>query len=272
MRLIDDYQLDCFRLDYNICIGLGAQRDRDGYNESTMWEYYDTLYAIIDRVKTRFPHLLLENCASGGGRNDLGMMRRFHHAQLSDNSSPVRALKILDGMTLALAPEQCLTWLGFISPGIADIDFTLRVGLFQNLGLTGLCPGLKEYNDSYLKRVRHYVDLYKSFVRPILNDCRVFHHTPRQSHTESGQWCVLEYAGCDRLNAYAGVFRLPGAASDEFLLRWRGLDMSRVYLATFENSGLTQKIDGFSLINSGLNIRVSGTATSELVLLQAQKT
>ena len=47
-----------------------------------------------------------------GGRNDLGMLRRFHYAQLSDNYSPVRALKVLNGMTFPLAPEQCLSILG----------------------------------------------------------------------------------------------------------------------------------------------------------------
>ena len=48
----------------------------------------------------------------GGGHNDLGMMSRFHWAQMSDDWWPVSALKILSGMTLALPPEACMSLLG----------------------------------------------------------------------------------------------------------------------------------------------------------------
>ena len=32
------------------------------------------------RVRREFPHVCLETCASGGGRNDLGMLSRCHYA------------------------------------------------------------------------------------------------------------------------------------------------------------------------------------------------
>ena len=78
VRLVEKFELDCFRLDYNIRVGEGSEAERDGFVESTMWRYYDALHGIFDRVRQRFPNLILENCSNGGGRMDLGMMSRFH--------------------------------------------------------------------------------------------------------------------------------------------------------------------------------------------------
>ncbi|MCL5997235.1 MAG: alpha-galactosidase, partial [Chloroflexi bacterium] len=139
--LVEKYQLDCFRLDYNISMGEGGERERGGYTENVLWRYYDALYGIFDRVHQRFPTLLLENCSSGGGRTDLGIMSRFHWTQVTDRWSPGPTLKIINGMTLSLPPELCETLLGAITDGVADIDFLLRIGLFGHFCASGIFPG-----------------------------------------------------------------------------------------------------------------------------------
>ena len=47
--LIEKYELDCFRLDYNISVGEGGEAQRDGYTENVLWRYYDALYGVFDR-------------------------------------------------------------------------------------------------------------------------------------------------------------------------------------------------------------------------------
>ena len=131
--IIERYELDCFRLDYNISVGEGGEVVRGGYAENTLWRYYDALYGIFDRIHQRFPNLLLENCSSGGGRMDLGMLSRFHWTQLTDKWSPAPTLKIVNGTTLCLPPERCETILGAIAEGVADLNFMLRVGLFGHM-------------------------------------------------------------------------------------------------------------------------------------------
>jgi len=269
IRLIDQFQLDCFRLDYNIRIGEGAEAERDGFVETTAWRYYDALYGVFDRVRKRFPRLLLENCAAGGGRTDLGMLRRFHWTQITDNWSPARTLKILNGASLALPPEQCMTLLGAISLGTADLDFMLRVGLFGHFCISGIFPSTEEVHQVARERWRHTIDRYKRFTRPSLSTCRVFHHTPIQRHNEPGEWCVLEHAAPDGSRAYVGVFRLAGSATPDYRLVPRGLDATRRYRVTFDNTNQAFEVDGHVLADTGCHVRVPGILQSELVLFEA---
>ena len=135
--------------------------------------------------------------------------------------------------------------------------------------MSGVYLGRQEYNAAYAERLKHVVGLYKNIARPILKDCRVFHHTPVQRHVEQGDWCVLEYAASSRLSGYVGVFGMPGKGCDEYVLRPRGLDSSRQYSVYYDNLRVTSEVSGFDLMNVGLAVRVGGKAMSELIVFEA---
>ena len=267
--IIERYELDCFRLDYNISVGEGGEVVRGGYAENTLWRYYDALYGIFDRIHRRFPNLLLENCSSGGGRMDLGMLSRFHWTQLTDKWSPAPTLKIVNGTTLCLPPERCETILGAIAEGVADLNFMLRVGLFGHMCLSGIYPTMAERHIQSREHWLHAISLYKAFVRPMLPTCRMFHHTPIQRQTERGDWVVLECASEDAGRAYVGVFRLNGAREDTYRLRPRGLDAGKSYRVTYDSAGWCRELGGGALMDEGLLVRLAGASLSELLLFEA---
>src|SRR5271157_6564807 len=71
--VIKEYGLDCLRIDYNIDPGpfwklLDARDpDRSGMAEI---RYVEGLYKMWDEILQAFPHLYIDNCASGGRRID----------------------------------------------------------------------------------------------------------------------------------------------------------------------------------------------------------
>jgi alpha-galactosidase len=266
--LITRYDLDCFRLDYNISMGEGGEAEHEGYTENVVWRYYDALHGIFDRIRQRFPGILLENCSSGGGRTDLGMMSRFHFTQVTDRWSPGPQLKIMNGMTLALPPELCMPLIGGISDGVSDIDFMLRLGLFSHFTVSGIFPRMDQRQSAARERWRHTIDLYKGFVRPMLSTCRMYHHTPVQRQPDPGDWIVLECASPDGARAYACIFRLPDARGDAYHFHPRGLDPSRRYRVTYDNTGRTREMDGGAILDGGLRVPVSAAFTSELLLFE----
>ena len=267
--LIERYELDCFRLDYNISLGEGGEAQRGGYTENVLWRYYEALYRIFDRIHERFPDLLLENCSSGGGRTDLGMLSRFHWTQVTDQWSPGPTLKIVNGLSLMLPPEQCMTLLGAISDGVADIDFMLRIGLFGHFCVSGVAPTMADRQESARQRWRHTIELYKSFVRPMLSTSRIFHHTPVQRQTEAGAWVVLECSSQNGERGYAGIFRLPEADGGAYHFFPKGLDAGRRYKVTYDSSGRTREVEGGMLLDRGLRLPVTASYTSELLLFEA---
>jgi alpha-galactosidase len=273
-NIINRYQLDVFRLDFNAELGPSAgQSIREGFEENTNWRHYEAIYAMYGRLRRRFPRLMMENCASGGGRNDLGMLQNFQWTQVSDEWGGVRTLKILNGFSLAFPPEYGLSYVGFMSPEnyrYGDTDFRFRGQMFGHLCLGGIVPAHSIIGPEYQSRVRHHVSLYKSYIRPVLPTVKVYHHTPLVPNTEPGEWIVLEHAAADRSRAYAGVFRLAGARDQVYLLRPRGLSMSKEYRLTFDNSGESVKRSGFELSNQGIEVAVRQILRSELLLFEAE--
>ena len=59
------------------------------------------MYELYRRLTTRFPDILFESCASGGGRFDPGMLAYAPQAWTSDDTDAVERLRIQWGTSLA---------------------------------------------------------------------------------------------------------------------------------------------------------------------------
>jgi alpha-galactosidase len=68
---------------------------------STIHAYMLGLYRVLDTLTTRYPDVLWEGCASGGGRFDPGILYYFPQTWTSDNTDALDRLSIQFGTTLA---------------------------------------------------------------------------------------------------------------------------------------------------------------------------
>lgn len=68
--------------------------------EEVAHRYVLGLYELQERLATNFPDLLLENCCSGGGRFDAGMLYYSPQIWTSDNAEAVDRLVIQEGTSL----------------------------------------------------------------------------------------------------------------------------------------------------------------------------
>jgi alpha-galactosidase len=269
-RVIAENNLEFFRLDYNTHPGRGIRTIRDGYVENGYWRYYDALYAIYDRLRVRFPNVIFENCAGGGGRTDIGMIQRFDHTDVTDWQIAPRSFLITNGMTLAIPPERIDRLIGGQSGfTTADYDFQYRTLLFLLPKVAFLHPMGSAPNPVLIQRTKKWIDFYKNFVRPFMDTSLIYHHTPELNGIDPKGWGVLEMAAEDHSRAICGLFQLATPNNSEYLLRMRGLDVSRRYKVTFDNSGQTAIVDGYALMTQGLTVRLEGALTSELLIFEA---
>jgi alpha-galactosidase len=215
--------------------------------------------------------VIFENCASGGGRLDLGMLRWFQITEISDWMPSPRSLKILNGLTLHLPPEICLRTFGTEiaeSNLYGDLDYQLRSCLFGHPILRGIAPTPDQIGEPRRTRIAHALTLYKDFIRPILPDARVFHHTPILRFDEAEPWCVLEYAAPDGLRAVVGIFRFTEQNAGFYRFRPRGLRAGNRYQVRWDNTGDGAELSGFELQRDGIEIRLESPLTSELLLIE----
>jgi len=268
-RIVRLYDLDMYRIDHNHTLTPSGNRRIEGYTEDLTWRYYEALYGMFERLRAKFPKVVFQNCAGGGGRLDWGTLGQFHNTELSDWMRMPRGLRILNGVTVSLPPEILLRTFG-TEVGEhdldGDIDSQLRMVCLCRPIFRGIAPSVGELTPFLKERIDHHLGLYKSFIRPVLVESRVFHHTPFLPLYGASPWCVLEYASRDSLRAVAGLFRTSGEGQDEFLLKPRGLRRDRTYKVTFDNSGESCTMSGADLALHGLAVRLSSTMSSEMVL------
>jgi alpha-galactosidase len=273
-RIIRTYQLDMYRLDHNHTLQPSGNRRYQGFTEDLTWRYYDSLYAIFGRLRAKFPSVVFQNCAGGGGRLDWGTLAHFHNTELSDWMRLPRGLKILNGVTVSLPPEILLRTFGtevgeHVLDG--DVDTQLRLCLCRII-FRGIAPSLEELTPFLRERIEHYLEIYRQMIRPVMIDGRVFHHTPCLPLAQSTPWCVLEYARPDHSMAVAGIFRTSslseGAEPDVYVFKPRGLDPDRQYRVSLDNQGLKYQASGNELIREGIPVRLEAALTSELILFQ----
>ncbi len=272
VRLIQKYDLDMFRLDYNSTAGDDGNRMHDGFLENTDWRHVEAIYGIFDRVRKRFPRVIFQNCAGGGGRLDYGILRRFQNTEISDWMRAPRGLKILNGVSWVLPPEILLRTFGTETNDLeadGDVDLQLRTVLLSRPIFRGISPTLAEFNPLLRDKIQAGVQLFKNTVRPIMIGSRVYHHTPILPMLEPSPWLVLEYATPDSTRAVAGLFRTSQDGDPVFRFTPRGLDLSRTYRVTFNNQGQTVELSGSQLLQ-GIPIRLDENLTSEMLVFEAK--
>jgi len=266
--LILGTKLDFSKLDYNINPPEIRANPRDGFVENKNWRHFEVLLGAYSGIRRENPDIALENCASGGGRNDLGMLSVFDQCAESDFSQAPLTIRRVNTMTLFLPPEAIVFYFNHNADAhhLADIETHLRVTLFVLPIFVGFGAQAANRDGVYHQKAREYIALAKGFCRPVLaGGAVVHHHTPHIGVSEPVPFCVLEYGMPDLSRGYCGVFKCDNGANT-FNLRLRGVELGKNYEVTFMNSGAIVVLSGFELTNTGLNITLENANTSELVL------
>src|ERR1700691_1804651 len=272
-RIIKKYDLDFFRIAYNMSVEEAGNQVRDGFVENSGWRHVENLYAIFDHLRQQFPRVIFQNCAGGGGRLDWGILHRFDNTELSDWMREPRGVKILNGMTWVLPPEILLRTFGTEVPDLAgdgDISSQLRQVQMALPIFRGIAPSLAELNPILRDKIRTGVDLYKNQLRPILRDSVVYHHTPQTPYFSESPWLVLEYASPDKKRAVATLFRTSNFEDPIYRFVPRGLDASASYKVTFENQNEAIEMSGIHLTQDGISVRLETAGTSQMLLFESE--
>ncbi len=278
-RLITDYACDWIKLDFNLEPGAGCDRDDHGHGAGDgLYAHYRGYYRLLERLRANFPDVVLENCASGGLRIDLGILRHTHMTFLSDPDYPVHNLQVFWGATLALAPDACLhwsysEWLGENAnqkfnprdPALQPYQFDTYTRTAM-LGAFGFSQKLPELPEWVTARLEHHVRLYREHVRRFVRDADLYRLTEQPRRDGQGDlWCAFQYRLPDESEHLLFVFRLPGGEAAR-TIRLHDLQPDRVYrIEGFEGESYPP-LTGRELMERG--ILFTGLREEESALLR----
>lgn len=269
-RIIEEYKLDLLRVDHNVsCRDYFTMADAGtGVTECLSIRHHQAVYRMYENLKRKYPDVIFENCAGGGARTDLGMMKNFNHTWVSDCQRAPRSLTVTNGMTMALPPERVdrlFAGMGCHEHGALDVQ--MRNTMLTHMTLNVISPADAQPNKVSMDFVKHSVEIYKNFIRPFLPTAKTFHHTP-ESGLLNIDFYALEISSPDLTKGAMAAFSLPSAQNCKYIASPKGISSEYTYRITLDNSGASYKAKGSDLILHGIPVSLPSPLSSELILFE----
>jgi alpha-galactosidase len=157
-RAIAELGIGYVKFDYNISPWAGTDLDAWSPGDGALRASRAHL-AWIDALQARHPDLIIENCSSGGMRNDAATMSRFSLASTSDQQGVYGSIPIAAAAPTAMLPEQAGIWC-YPQPGMSALEAgtALANGMLARPYLSGHYDGMTA---AELARVADFVEAYR---------------------------------------------------------------------------------------------------------------
>ncbi len=268
--VIDRYKLDFFRLDSG-SYAYTSVMDVDGVPENRDLRYYDAWYRIFRELRRKYPDVVFQNCAGGGARIDPGMVTPMSNTWITDQQIAPWSFRVLNGVSMVLPCEYFVRGVGGQNVQIAaSLDFQLNVARFGNPVCAYNTPVGLPFNTDQLDRIKKMLHTYRETVRPHLDNCRVYHHTPEIDELAPDTVGILEIGSPKRDFAMLGVFALSAPENPEIRFRFRGIDPDGEYLVTVNDRRLGV-IRGYELTETGLTALLPNALDSKVYIAEKIK-
>ena len=214
------------------------------------FSYCQGIYRVLDETLRQCPELLMECCASGGRRMDLGILRRAHTSWISDECNAAENTRYMQAGSNLLLPGQIANSgipFGREEGGLTFTDYEVlsrMLGSFEIAGDITLLPPERR------QRMRNLVDSYKRFRHLLPLD---FYPLLPQPHTAQ-EWEAVQFVQPDGSECVVLAFSgTEPAAHGTPVLRLHGLTPGAQYqLAPLHSSARQAPRSGAELLQSGL--------------------
>ena len=270
-QLIDTYGLKMMKLDFNVSVSYDQSR-------CNFYRYYQGLYGMMDRLRSRYPDVVFEGCSSGGQRSDLNTIRHFDFHFISDTVHPREVLRIYQGALLRLPPGCLSKWpvirsgdplaRRYEAPAFEDIerlyacadatwDRTIEVDLDYSMaigfcGALGMSTDLTRMSASVKEGVSRWIAYYKE-KREFLQGAACYQLTAPVGMGDIMTPAVFQLKSPEENGCLLVAFRMEDSR-DGLLVRPKALDPSAVY--TVAGKDWAEKRNGCDIMERGIWIPI----------------
>ena len=219
--------------------------------------HYELWDRIIDFCAKNGKCTYIDNCASGGGRNDIESLRRSLPFMRSDADRTTTALR------LSMTTSYC-RWIPFHGANTKESADELEPGVAggSTFYITR-ASWLPVYNISEV--FTHDVDLDYDRLRATFGEWKKYNHllvkdmhplTPWHRHDDDSNWTAIVWHDRETDEAVLEAFRQETCPEPEYTATFKFLKPETVYVLTDEDSGATVQMSGADLATKGITIHL----------------
>ncbi|KUK15297.1 MAG: Glycoside hydrolase clan GH-D [Petrotoga mobilis] len=218
-------------------------------------KYVWNLYDIWKYLREKHPHVTFENCSSGGGRVDIGLMQYADQVWTSDNTDPFDRLEIQEGFSYAYAPKVMMGW---VTDWGGKDTYPLTYRFHSSMmGSLGIGADLNKFSEQDFDLARYQVQLYKE-IREIVQEGYQF----RLSSVKNDRYFALEYLNKSKDEGVLIYLRNPRRFGlfDRVNVKLKGLENDAVYTVYEGLQGEEKeivKLSGLALKERGILVEDS---------------
>jgi len=260
-HLIEDIGIDCYRQDFNMSpLDYWRKNDAEDRRGMTEIRHIMGMYRLWDALLAKFPHLLIDNCASGGRRIDMETLRRSIPLWRSDYQCPANFLA--EG-------SQChnLTfnvWMPFSGTGSGRIYDTYRFRSSYSPALTTnyTFSQRETFGDDAEKMawLKGMLEEYKT-VRPFMSED---FYPLTEVNDRRDIWCAAQFDRPGQNDGIVQVFRRENSPYETAKFSLYNLDETADYVFTDADSKQEVVIGGRELCQNGFGVEMNEKRSSKL--------
>lgn len=215
-----------------------------GYSNNLYIDYHLGLLNVLKRIRAKYPDIVIQNCASGGGRANYGLMPYFDEFWVSDNNDALQRVFIQWGTSYFFPSNAMAQHIGGspyqMTNRVIPIKFRCDVAMSGRLGIE-----LQPRHMTDEERLQCTIALadYKS-LRPIIQLGNLYRlNAPQSYQPVSSQFApakqdvaALMYVTDDKVEAVVFAYSLSNFMKQApQRIRFAGLDPNRTYTLEEKN-------------------------------------
>ena len=162
-KVIDNYQLDYIKFDYNIESYPGSDVNKQMLGEG-LAKHLQKVEEFYKSLKEKYPNVIFEGCASGGNRLDYKTLSLFDICSISDQDDAKKYPQITSNIYASLLPEQGAIWACPVNKDNTQDDEEVVLSMANSLlGRIHLGSKLNLLNSNQKDLVKESIDVYKTY-------------------------------------------------------------------------------------------------------------
>lgn len=259
--------------------------------QSELWmKYVQGLNKVYERLQAKYPDVIFQACASGGGRSDLGTMKYHHEFWASDNTDAESRVKINWGFSSIYPANAIASHVSHVpnhqTKRVIPIKFRFDVAMAERMGLELQPRKLDSLETAWMhlavpefKKIRETVQLgelyrllspYKSATAAKMyvteNRSKAVLFAYQLEHPSRGKLSFVKLQGLDPAKQYRLMEILP---KEQDQTKWKNSASGKVSKFACRANG--EILSGAYLMHVGLTLELKYQYDSFVLALEEVK-